>query len=259
MTEKLVATIENRRSGARVIKMAGVLDEHNGLVELTEKVGAGTALINLAGVERINSSGARDWVSWLATLEARGTRPILIACSPAVVAQLNRIRNFAGNAIVKSFQVPYHCTSCDADKLLLVHIADLGDGPYQAPDCQCETCGAAMQFVEETDTYFAFVSHFANMKVPERPSMRESEPELARGSLSAVTAEQMKRISEPRLVARQSRPSLSVFQLPEDKRPSERDLTAPRTMPGGERPYIIAIVMLLLAVVGVLVYMLINN
>jgi hypothetical protein len=68
----------------------------------------------------------------------------------------------------------------------------------------------------------------------------------------------VRRISDPRLVARQSRPSLSVFQIPEGKRPSERDLTMPRKMPGGE-PYIIAIVMLLLAVVGVFVYFLVQG
>jgi anti-anti-sigma regulatory factor len=262
MTEKLVATIEQRRSGARVIKMAGVLDEDNPLRELIEKVGTGTALINLSGVERINSTGARDWVSWLAALEQRGIRPVLIACSPAVVAQLNRVRNFAGNALVKSFQVPYHCSNCDMDKLQLVYIADLGEAPHHAPVCTCDGCGSAMHFVEESDSYFSFVTHFQNVKAPERPSVREveqeAERELARGSISAVTAEQVRRISDPRLVARQSRPSLSVFQIPEGKRPSERDLTMPRKMPGGE-PYIIAIVMLLLAVVGVFVYFLVQG
>ena len=116
MTDHLVTTIENRRSGARLIRFAGVLDEHNRLDEIAESVGAGMALINLAGIERINSKGVRDWISWLSSLHDKGTRPVLIACSPAVVDQLNRIKNFAGNAVVKSFQLPYSCATCNSEK-----------------------------------------------------------------------------------------------------------------------------------------------
>ena len=68
-----MATIEQRRSGARLIKFVGTLDEENGLGELVEKVGPGPASINLAGLERINSHGTRDWVNWLASLEAKGS------------------------------------------------------------------------------------------------------------------------------------------------------------------------------------------
>ena len=140
-TGKLVATIEQRRSGARLIKFAGVLDEHSHLDDLLEKVGRGTALINLSGVERINSKGARDWVNWISTLDAKGIRPMLIACSPAVVSQLNRVKNFAGKAIVKSFQVPYHCSTCSIDKLQRVHVTEMGAAPYKAPGCSCGGSG----------------------------------------------------------------------------------------------------------------------
>lgn len=254
MTEKLVATIEQRRSGARMVRLAGVLDEHNGLGELTEKVGAGTAIINLSGVERINSIGARDWVQWLASLEERGVRPVLIACSPAVVEQLNRIKNFAGKATVKSFQVPYHCATCNREQRLLLHVTDLGAFPHQAPPCECDVCGLAMTFIDESGSYFAFVS-----KLPRPKPESTAPPSLARGSSSMVTAEQIKRISRPRLPARGSRDSLSTFQLPEPQRLSEHDMTVPRRLPGNEAPYLITIVALLLCTVGVLVYLLILN
>jgi anti-anti-sigma regulatory factor len=254
MTEKLVATIEQRRSGARMVRLAGVLDEQNGLGELTEKVGAGTAIINLSGVERVSSIGARDWVNWLASLEAKGVRPVLIACSPAVVAQLNRIKNFAGKATVKSFQVPYHCAACDREQRLLVHVGDMGAFPHQAPPCACDVCGAAMSFNDESGSYFAFVSQLPRPK-PESTV----PPNLARGSSSMVTAEHVKRVSRPRLPARGSRDSLSAFQMPEPQRMSEHDITVPRRMPGNEAPYLITIVALLLCTVGVLVYLLILN
>jgi hypothetical protein len=252
VTDKLVATIEQRRSGARLIKLAGVLDEDNDLSDLGEKVGAGKALINLAGVERINDQGRADWMAWLASLEAKGIRPIFIACSPAVVAELNLNSKFVGNGEVKSFHVPYHCPTCSIEKLLLVHIIEMGPRPHTAPPCACDGCGEQMFFSEE-DSYFAFV-HQLQSVAPPKPV---ESAELARGSNSSVTAEQLARVSQPRLPPRRSsRPSLSAFQLGEGKRPSEAELLLPRSMPPSERPYMILVIMLLLATVGILVYLL---
>jgi anti-anti-sigma regulatory factor len=249
MNPKLIATVERRRSGARLIKLSGVLDEHNGLRELVEKVDAGTALINLAGVERINSIGARDWVNWLASLEARGIRPVLVACSPAVVAQLNRIKNFAGNGTIKSFQVPYRCTGCDQEKLNLVNVSDMKAPKLKPPECACESCGARMTVVDESGTYFAFLHQL-------RPTISAPEHDLARGSNASVTAEHLRGISSPRL-SRGSRPSMSAFQLPDRRRQSEEEILIPPPLPSmNHRPYFIAVVMLLLCTAGVLAFLL---
>src|SRR4051794_33919959 len=94
MSEKLHATIQRNEAGLSV-KLTGVIDEDNRLVELADKVSTGRALIDLGDVERINSCGTRDWVNWIAELEARGIQPVLVECSPAIVAQLNLVKNFA--------------------------------------------------------------------------------------------------------------------------------------------------------------------
>jgi hypothetical protein len=257
MTEKLLATVEQRRSGARLIKLAGTIDGENGLVDLVEKVGTGTALVNLAGVEAINEGGLRDWANWLAALEAKGIRPIFIACSPAIVDQLNRDKDFSGNGVVKSFHVPYFCSTCETDKLLLVHVSDMGAVPHSAPPCTCDGCGGNMTFVDDQGSYFAFVR--AQQKKALVAAKGEPEQKLARGSNSSVTAEHVSRISRPRISSRDSRPSLSAFQLPDGRssRPSEREvIMPPRAMPPSERPYIILIILLLLCTVGVLAFML---
>src|SRR5437868_9696950 len=101
MADKLNATVQ-RQDGAPTIKLAGVIDEDNHLAELADKLGVGRAVIDLGDVERINSCGTRDWVNWIADLESRGVQPVLVACSPAIVAQLNLVKNFSGGAIVKS-------------------------------------------------------------------------------------------------------------------------------------------------------------
>ncbi len=267
MTETLVVTVEQRRSGASVIKLAGVLDEHNQLGELTEQVGAGTALINLSGIERINSIGTRDWVNWLASLEARGIQPVLVACSPAIVAQLNRVKNFVGSGVVKSFQVPYRCVACGQHKALLVHVAQLGAPPHEPPACACEGCGAAMTLDDESGTYFAFVRSLPKPKLaPKHAPKHDSGPDLALGSDAAIPSGSAKRISEPRISARASSPYLSAFQVGRPAteprialdRTSQRELGRAPVAAPTERPYLIAIVGLLVCVVAVLGFLLLR-
>lgn len=255
MDERLVATFEQRRSGARLIKFAGVLDEHNRLDELIERVGSGVALINLAGIERINSIGTRDWMKWLKSLEAKGTRPVFIACSPAVVEQLSRIKNFVGNGVIKSFQVPYECGACDREQLLLVHVADLGPPrKRRLPPCSCDACGAQMDVVDESGAYYTVLAELPAAP----PRSNDSVAPVARGSISTITPDQVMRISKPRLTPRDSRPSLSAFQLPDGVRQSDLDLTKPRMPPPSERPYLVAIILLLLCMVGVLGFLLLT-
>jgi anti-anti-sigma regulatory factor len=280
MSEMLVATVEQRRGGSNVIKLAGTLDEHNELSQLVEQVGTGKVLINLAGVERINSSGTRDWVDWLASLDKKGIQPELVACSPAVVAQLNLVKNFAGKSVVKSFQVPYHCASCTAEKLLLVTIAEFGNFPPVAPDCACDACGKAMQFTDVTGTYFAFVKQVQELIAAQEAAAKaaaaviaaaagakpDSSPDLARGSQAGVDTGPVKKISQPRLPNRTSSPVLSVYQTRasekriSSERISHRSMTpVPMAAPRAERSYLFVIVGLLFAVVGVLVYLLLGR
>src|SRR4051812_30372103 len=77
---KLVASIEQRRSGARVVKLAGALDEAGVLDDAVKEPTPGKMLINLAGIDRINSFGAREWINWLATLEKNGSEIVLLSC-----------------------------------------------------------------------------------------------------------------------------------------------------------------------------------
>ena len=56
----LVAIVEQRPETANTIKLAGVLDEHNPLDEIVEKLSAGVATINLSGVTQVSMRGARD-------------------------------------------------------------------------------------------------------------------------------------------------------------------------------------------------------
>ena len=207
MAEKLNATVQ-RQDGALAIKLTGIIDEDNRLSELADRLGAGRALIDLGDVERINSCGTRDWVNWIADLEARGVQPVLVGCSPAIVAQLNLVKNFSGGAIVKSFYVPYHCPDCDVEKVLLVDVADLGPPPHEPPACRCDECDCVMDFDDMADSYFAFLS------ARHRASAQWIDQEIARGSSPSLKLRS--RTSQASLASRASAPLLPAL------RPSSR-------------------------------------
>ena len=221
MSAKLRTAVETE-GDTSIVKLTGFIDEHNRLKMLVDQITAATAMIDLGGVERINSSGVRDWVNWIAALEANGTRPVLVRCSPAIVAQINLVKNFTGNAAVKSFQVPYRCRECDEEKTIVVETSEMTSPEAAPPTCNCSACGRAMEVDEMPEAYFAFLGS---------PAARAGEDILARGSratISKVRTRTRERRSSP--PARQSQPVLSAFQTQTPaagyRRPSGTDLLA---------------------------------
>jgi anti-anti-sigma regulatory factor len=167
MNQKFQAAV-HQREDVTYVKLAGVIDEDNELTDLTEKIPTGTVVIDLAEIERINSCGVRDWVNWLGRVEKVGARPVLVECSPAIVAQINLVNNFTGAGVVKSFYAPYFCPNCDREKVLLVEAAELGPPPHSAPTCRCDECDGVMDFDDMEDSYFAFLSTAKKVAEPQK-------------------------------------------------------------------------------------------
>ncbi len=159
MNSKFQAAV-TQRDDLTWVKLTGVIDEDNDLGSLAEKLGAGTAVIDVSEIERINSCGVRDWVNWLGKAEKNGASFVLIECSPAIVAQINLVNNFTGQGVVKSFYAPYFCPNCDIEKALLVETTDVNAvRPFQAPSCRCDECDGPMDFDDMEDSYFAFLAN----------------------------------------------------------------------------------------------------
>src|SRR3954469_540367 len=159
MNPKFQATVHNRED-VTYVKLSGVIDEDNELASLSEKIGSGTAVIDVSEIERINSCGVRDWVNWLGKVEKNGAKVILVECSPAIVAQINLVNNFTGQGVVKSFYAPYFCPNCDLEKVLLVETRDMfGAQPFKAPSCRCDECDGPMDFDDMEESYFAFLGN----------------------------------------------------------------------------------------------------
>src|SRR4030095_5757253 len=159
MNSKFQAAVTHRDE-VTWVKLSGVIDEDNDLGSLAEKIGSGTAVIDVSEIERINSCGVRDWVNWLGRTEKNGAKVILVECSPAIVAQINLVNNFTGQGVVKSFYAPYFCPNCDLEKVLLVETRDVaGTHPFKAPSCRCDECDGPMDFDDMEESYFAFLSN----------------------------------------------------------------------------------------------------
>ena len=159
MNPKFQASVHNRED-VTYVKLSGVIDEDNELASLSDKIGSGTAVIDVSEIERINSCGVRDWVNWLGKVEKNGAKVILVECSPAIVAQINLVNNFTGQGVVKSFYAPYFCPNCDREKVLLVETRDLAQTqPFKAPSCRCDECDGPMDFDDMEESYFAFLSN----------------------------------------------------------------------------------------------------
>lgn len=199
MTQKLQSNISHRR-GVSYVKLAGVVDEDNQLGELVDQIGAGTVVIDLAEVERINSCGVRDWVNWLGRVEAKPAKVVLVECSPPIVAQINLVTNFVGGGTIKSFYAPYFCAECNQEKVLLVDVADVAGartGEVDPPTCRCDDCDLVMDFDDLPDSYFAF--------------LRGPSPRLAGGDeLDSVLREFAATGDRGKVRARTSSPNLST-------------------------------------------------
>ncbi|MCC6751354.1 MAG: anti-sigma factor antagonist [Deltaproteobacteria bacterium] len=152
--------------GVNLIRLSGVIDEDNDLLEITKQVKRPTVLINTSDVERINSCGVRDWVTWLGELQRQGCTIFLLECSPAIMTQVNLVNNFVGNGIIASFYAPYFCSSCESDKMLLINVEDALKGlPFHAPTCRCDQCDHTMEFDDIESSYFGFLNTLTQPRI----------------------------------------------------------------------------------------------
>lgn len=140
------------------VRLSGVIDEDNRLRELVAQVSGPLLLIDLEAIQRINSCGVRDWVGWLDLVGRSETETILLDCSPAIVAQLNLVGNFARHARVQSIRAPYYCESCDVEHSTVLDVPSLmGADVPRAPSQSCPRCERPMAFDDIEESYFSFL------------------------------------------------------------------------------------------------------
>lgn len=141
-----------------VVSIEGDMDENAGLLELMPML-AGTVVLDLSGIRRINSAGVREWVNFIRDADPRTDHLSLANCSPAIVMQMNMIANFRGNADVTSFYAPLVCPACDREQDELIEATPeiVAGLPDHIPDFTCAECQTVLELDDIPERYFAFL------------------------------------------------------------------------------------------------------
>lgn len=192
---KLNAVVQ-AKDGETRIRLEGVIDEDvDELDPLIGRLRPGTVVIDLAGIDRLNSMGVRTWVTWLGRIEKLGSHPILERCSRAIVAQINLIHNFTGvGGRVRSFFAPYYCLHCDREQQILLQVAELAP-PVTPPAVRCDECDRPMEFDDVAEAYFTFVERVR--AAPPAPAEATGPTAPARPQLRAPVVETPTRTDRP--------------------------------------------------------------
>jgi anti-anti-sigma factor len=137
------------------IDLHGAINEHTDLDALATSL-RGPTTLHAGDVDYINSIGVRTWIRFARRCDADGVQLTLVALSPVLVAQLNMIAGFVGGAKVRSVLAPFVCPACHTATSTLIDL----DGDVHASlavPVPC-VCGAAMEFDDLPELYFAFRS-----------------------------------------------------------------------------------------------------
>lgn len=146
------------RPGFTTVEFVGEIDENADFAELRRRL-RGQVVFHLGEVKRINSAGVREWVNFVRELP-NVSELIFSHCSPAIVAHLNMIYNFKGQAAIRSFYAPYICEGCnhEEERLLDVRSQFPKGRPDELPELTCEACGQAMEFDDLPERYLSFLA-----------------------------------------------------------------------------------------------------
>ncbi|MCB9557839.1 MAG: hypothetical protein H6707_17135 [Deltaproteobacteria bacterium] len=250
---------------ATLVKMSGVIDEDNELAQTVDRIKGPTVLVNAADVERINSCGIRDWVTWLGTIEDKAPTLYFLGCSPAIMTQVNLVNNFTGHGRIFNFYAPYFCSNCESDKMLLIDISTaLRSKPFAAPTCRCNSCDHTMEFDDIESSYFAFLNTTEDASVDPKLSavmteITQSEQQQLRTRSMSMPMPSLSTSSFPSMPTTPSSKDLQGL-LTEVSELSPGGVSSVDAMPAGARAggskniLLYLIVGLLVAAVGLLAY-----
>jgi anti-anti-sigma regulatory factor len=137
------------RSGELFITVAGVVSEESRL-DVPDARGR-RVIIDVRGVERMNSMGVRNWIHFIEKLQAQSHDIVIRHMPPAMVSQASMITTFIGRSRVESFLSPWFCPGCDntVEQLHAYH----DELPLAIP---CPKCRAPMELDWDRDAYLAF-------------------------------------------------------------------------------------------------------
>lgn len=143
-----------------IIKFAGRIDQEADYSVLVFEEGQ-IVVFDFEEVKFINSSGIQKWIGFFAEIPDN-TQIEFVKCPLRIITQINLIPDFLCNkkVTVSSFYAPYFCEECDESKNILLNTESYfpDSKSPQAPEMNCEHCGAEMEFDGLEKKYFTFLT-----------------------------------------------------------------------------------------------------
>lgn len=156
MAKKLI--IERKDEGDySLLTLKGVIDEEADLEDTFADLKP-NVILNLEGIEMINSCGVREWIHTFEKVPPE-IKVQYDKCAPRIVEQMNYVANFIGTGKVISFHAPYFCSQCQESVNVLLDVKDLAKAEStEAPAKNCPKCNSSMEFDDIEEEYFSFLA-----------------------------------------------------------------------------------------------------
>jgi anti-anti-sigma regulatory factor len=155
---------KHEADGELILEISGMIDENSTFADVSVPESM-PLVLDLSGIERLNSMGLMVWLEWMKTL-GRKRMIKLRKCPPPVVDQISILRGFVPlGGVVESVQVPYVCGSCQNEELVLAvrghdyveETADRKEGLTVPVTKACPKCQEEMEIDVVPAKYFAFL------------------------------------------------------------------------------------------------------
>ncbi len=141
--------------GPKVVYIAGNLDEKASFAQLRSEIaGDAEVVLDLGNLERMNSAGVRNWISFARDIP-NDMRVVLVRCPVFFVRQISMVSRFLGGTEVGSLYLPFYCEACDDTDEALYDAAGLSV-PLDLREVTC-ACGEPMAFDEIEENYLRFL------------------------------------------------------------------------------------------------------
>ncbi len=136
------------------VEITGAIDER---AQFTEVKLAEKMVINLEGVNFINSIGTRAWCLWLQRFRAP-LKITMVRCPVIMVKSFSSVKSFlTDRCTIESFYIPFYSDNTGERKdFLAVRGTHFGDADMQLPEIK-DSKGEIMDMDVVPELYFSFI------------------------------------------------------------------------------------------------------
>lgn len=143
--------------GSMKYSLVGDVENETDLASIGES-GEKDVHVDCGGIRRCNSVGIKGWIQVFKKLNAAGVQFTFYHLPPTLVDQLNILKHLLCGGKLASILLPYNCTQCQAEQLLVGKRADLPALKANPPKSKCGKCGGVTEFDDEPSQFFQFLN-----------------------------------------------------------------------------------------------------